>query len=161
MAITQLDGIQQDAARSLEIAPRATLKDYEDMIARLNRLPVLINQTIALLRKGLESGVTPPRITLREVPQQIRNQMIADPAKNAMLKPFAEFPPQISEPQRERLRAAAAAALKEKVIPAFAGLHDYFVKTYLPGARGTIAMSDLPDGKAWYAHNIRSIPRLL
>jgi len=42
------------------------------------------------------------------------------------------------------------------VIPAFAKLHDFVAKTYVPGARETIAMSDLPAGKAWYAFNVRT-----
>src|SRR5262249_8620979 len=31
----------------------------------------------------------------------------------------------------------------------------YFTHTYLPRARTTLALSDLPDGKAWYAHELR------
>jgi uncharacterized protein (DUF885 family) len=108
------------------------------------------------MKKGLETGITPPRITLRDVPQQIKNQMIEDPAKNAILKPFMEFPAEISENNRGRLRKEAEAALKQKVIPAFGKLHDFFVQTYLPKTRETIAMSDLPDGKAWYAYNVRT-----
>ncbi len=98
----------------------------------------------------------PPHVTLRDVPQQIRNQMAEDSEQNPMLKPFAEFPEEIAEAQRGRLRSAAAAALSQRIIPAFAKLYDFFVNTYLPRARETIAMSDLPDGKAWYAYNVRT-----
>ncbi len=156
MPITQLGGPQQRLAEILELSPRASAKDYEDMIARLNAVPALIDQTIALLNRGIETGITPPRVTLRDVPQQIRNQMVEDPEKSPMLKPFAEFPEEIAEAQRGRLRSAAAAALSQRIIPAFAKLYDFFVNTYLPRARETIAMSDLPDGKAWYAYNVRT-----
>src|SRR5581483_2376899 len=44
MAINQMGGIQQNAAQVLEIAPRSTVKDYEDMIARLKALPAVIDQ---------------------------------------------------------------------------------------------------------------------
>src|SRR3989442_11882488 len=54
------------SAEIVELSPRATAKDYEDMIARLNAVPTLIDQTIALLNRGIESGITPPRVTLRE-----------------------------------------------------------------------------------------------
>jgi uncharacterized protein (DUF885 family) len=151
-----MDGIQQDVARVLELAPRATVKDYENLITRLKGVPKVLDQVIVLLSKGLESGITPPRITLRDVAEQITSQMIEDPDKNEMLKPFKEFPADIPEPQRARLRQEAAAVLKEKVLPAFGRLHDFFVKTYLPGARESIAMSALPDGKAWYAFNVRT-----
>ncbi len=155
LPLNQMGGVQQDCAQILEIAPRATVRDYENILARLNALPGLVDQTILLMRKGLESGITPPRITLRDVPDQVANQMNADPDQNALLKPFAEFPLQISEADRTRLRAAAATALKEKVIPAFAKLREFLVKTYLPGARESIGMSELPNGRAWYAFNVR------
>ncbi len=157
LQLSQLDGIQQDAARMLEISPRASVKDYENILARLNTLPRLIDQTLVLLNKGLESGITPPRITLRDVPQQVKNQMEDDPKKNSLLKPFLEFPAEIPESERERLRKEAATALKEKVIPAFGKLHEFLVLKYLPGAREGIAISDLPDGKAWYAYNVRAV----
>jgi uncharacterized protein (DUF885 family) len=156
MPLTQMNGVQQDPAQILEISPRATVKDYEDIIARLNALPALVDQTLVLLRKGLEAGITPPRITLRDVPDQVANQMNPDMDKNALLKPFTEFPIQISEADRARLRNEAAVALKDKVIPAYAKLRDFLVKTYLPGARGTIGMSELPNGRAWYAYNARA-----
>lgn len=155
MPLTQLNGVQQDAARILEISPRYTVRDYEDMLARLEALPALVDQTLALLERGLERGVTPPRITLRDVPQQVQNQMERDPRKNPLLKPFAEIPETIPVNERARLRRAAEAAVLEKVIPAFARLHEFLVRRYLPGARESIAWRDLPDGRAWYAHTVR------
>ena len=155
--ITQLGGIQQDIARMLDVAPHSTVKDYEDMIARLNGVPTVVDQTLVLLKKGLAAGITPPRITLRDVPQQVKNQLEPDPAKSAFLRPLQKFPVEFSDANKMRLRAASEIALKEKVLPAFAKLHEFLANEYVPGARETIAMSDLPDGKAWYQFNARAI----
>jgi uncharacterized protein (DUF885 family) len=156
LAIHQMGGVQQNAAETLVMAPHRTVKDYENMIARLNTLPQLIDQTLVLLNLGLETGITEPRITLRDVPQQVKDQTEKDPAKNPLLKPFQEFPPEIPEAERARLRQEATTALHEKVIPAFDRLYKFLVDKYLPGARQSIALSDLPDGKAWYAFNVRT-----
>jgi len=155
MPVNQMGGVQQEPPRVLEQSPRATVKDYENIIARLNALPKVIDDTIVLMRKGLETGITPPRITLRDVPGQVASQMNPDSDKNAFLKPFTEFPIQIAEADRARLRKDAAAALKEKVIPAFAKLQEFLVNTYLPGARESIGLSELPNGRAWYAYSAR------
>ncbi|HVV01209.1 MAG TPA: DUF885 domain-containing protein [Verrucomicrobiae bacterium] len=157
LPITQLNGVQQDPAQILDIAPRGTVQDYDDMISRLRGLPALIDQTIVLLKKGLEAGITPPRITLRDVPQQIKSQMEPKPDANPLLKAFQEFPSIIPTGDRARLRREAQAALQSDVIPAYAKLYDFFTKTYLPHARESIGMNDLPDGKAWYAFNVRTI----
>jgi uncharacterized protein (DUF885 family) len=66
--ITHLNGVQQDIARYLELSPHATVKDYENLIARLNGVPVLVDQTVVLLTKGLAAGITPTRLPLRDVP---------------------------------------------------------------------------------------------
>ena len=153
--ITQLNGVQQDIARMLEVSPHATVKDYEDLIARLKGVPTVVEQTIVLLQKGLAAGITPPRITLRDVPQQVKKQLEPDPAKSAFLLHFRNFPREISAADQARLRQAAEAALKEKVLPAFAKLHEFVANEYVPKARETIAMNDLPDGKAWYELSAR------
>ena len=155
--ITQLNGIQQDIARMLDVAPRNTVKDYEDIIARLNGVPTVVDQTIVLLKKGLAAGITPPRITLRDVPQQVKNQLEPDPTKSAFLRPFQKFPIEFSDAEKMRLRLAAELALKDKVLPAFTKLHEFIANDYVPGARETIACGDLPDGKAWYEFNARAM----
>ena len=153
--ITQLSGVQQDLARYMELSPHATVKDYEDLIARLNGMPMAIDQAIVLLKKGLAAGITPARIALRNVPQQAKDQTEPDAAKNSLLLHFQKFPTEFSEADRARFTRESQAALKDKVIPAFNRLHEFLAKEYLPGARETIAMGDLPAGEAWYEYNAR------
>ena len=156
MPLTQLNGVQQDPAQALDSAPHSTVKDYEDMIARLKGIQALVDQNIVLLQKGVETGITPPKITLRDVAKQIENQTTDDPDKSSFLKPFADFPAEMPQAQRARLKSEAAAVLKGSVVPAYRKLHEFFVNTYLPKTRETIGMSELPDGKAWYAFNVRT-----
>jgi uncharacterized protein (DUF885 family) len=156
LAINQLGGVQQDVPQMVELMmPHRSVADYEDILARLNGVPKVISQTMVLLKRGLAAGITPPRITLRDVPQQVEAEMVEDPAKNPMLQPFYEFPAAIPVAEQERLRGEASSTLSNSVLPAFRKLHEFLVTTYLPGARESIGMSDLPDGAAWYAYNVR------
>ena len=157
LRISQLRGVQQDAARLIDMSPRRNIKDYNDIIARLKALPQLIDQTIILLKKGAELGVIPPRITLRDVPEQVQSQLIEDTEKNPLIKPFTDFPDRIPPAAREGLRNEAADALKRAVLPAFRKLYEFLTKEYLPAAREPIAMSALPDGNAWYEYNVRTL----
>jgi uncharacterized protein (DUF885 family) len=155
LAITQVGGVQQGIPQLLAVTPARNVKDYEDLLARLRGIPTVIDQTIALLDKGLQEGITPPRVTLSEVPAQVGNLLVDDPLKSPMLKAFQKFPSTISAAEQERLQGAAVQAFNERVAPAFRKLQSYLANTYLPAARESIAMSDLPDGKAWYAYNVK------
>ncbi len=154
LQVDQMSGPQYSAS-TIAAMPAERVKDYADMIARLRALPALVDQTIALLDSGVKRGVTPPRITLRDVPGQVTNLIPEDPLKSALLAPFTRFPVGIAESDRARLRADAVRAYNEQDRPAFQRLQNYLTNTYLPRSRESIGMNALPDGAAWYAYNIR------
>jgi uncharacterized protein (DUF885 family) len=157
MPVNQMQGVQQDVPQMLSMMPAATVGDFEDMIARLEAVPALVAQTVALMREGAGRGITPPRVTLREVPQQILNQLVDDPREAPVLRPFRSVPDAIPEADATRLRDRAARVYREAVAPAWRALHRFFTEDYLPRTRETIAMSALPDGEPWYAFNVRQI----
>lgn len=154
-AITQLDGPQQNLADVIAAQPAAAVAHYEDIIARLNAVPMVIAQDTILLNQGLATGITPPKVVLRDVPDQVRNQIVDDPLKSPLLEPFTRMSASISPPNQARLRAAAAEVYREKVRPAYQALLTYLTSRYVPGARETIGMSALPDGARWYTFRAR------
>jgi len=154
LQINQMGG-PQTSASIIGLMPAANVKDYTDILARLRALPAVIDQTIALLDSGVKRGVTPPRITLRDLPAQVVNAIPDDPLKSALLAPFANFPVGIAAGDRTRLRADAVRAYNEQARPAFQRLQTYLTNTYIPRARETIGMNALPDGAAWYAYNVK------
>jgi uncharacterized protein (DUF885 family) len=154
LQISQLFG-PQTSASTISLMPAQTVKDYTDIIARLRALPTVVDQTIALLDSGVKLGVTPPRITLRNLPAQVRDLIPEDPLKSALLAPFTSFPVGMAESDRARLRADAVRAYNEQDRPAFQRLQAYLTNTYLPRSRETIGMSGLPDGAAWYTYNVK------
>jgi len=156
LQISQLGGVQQGIPQLLSVMPAGNVKDYENIIARLRGIPTVIDQSMALLDQGLAEGITPPKVTLRDVPAQVQSVLVDDPMKSPMLKAFQKFPDSISTAEQERLKREATAAFTDQVAPAYRKLHGYLVNTYLPAARESIATGDLPNGKAWYAFQARS-----
>ena len=154
-AITQLDGPQQDLANVIAAQPARTLAHYSDIIARLNGVPTVIAQDTVLLNKGLETGITPPKVVLRDLADQVRNQIVDDPIKSPLLEPFTRMPVSFSPRDQARLRAEAVDAYQKKVRPAYQALLTYLTARYLPGARETIGLSAVPDGARWYAFRAR------
>jgi uncharacterized protein (DUF885 family) len=156
LAINQLGGIQQKVPQMMASMPANSVGDYENRLARLRAVPVLIEQTLVLLDRGLSTGITPPRITLRDVPQQVRNLITEDAANSPILSSFAEIPDAIPAKVRTRLQREAERILVADTYPAYRSLLEYLEQTYLGGARETIGRSAMPNGKKWYAYNARN-----
>ncbi|HXT48945.1 MAG TPA: DUF885 family protein, partial [Gemmatimonadaceae bacterium] len=101
LAISQQGGPQL-LPQSLELSPNATVADYEAILSRIDSLPVVIDQDIVLLQKGLAAKVTSPRITLRDVPDQVKSLIADDPMKSPVLVMFTRFPSTIAMAEQQR-----------------------------------------------------------
>jgi uncharacterized protein (DUF885 family) len=154
MQMTQMSGPQQNLARLMAMMPNAKPEQLENQIARMEALPKYVDESIALLSAGMNKGVTPPAITLRDVPQQIRSQLVDDASKSPLLKGFVDIPATVDPLQADSLRKRAEQVYREQVVPAYEKLLEFTENQYLPGARQTIAARDLPDGEAWYQNNV-------
>jgi len=155
LPINQLSGVQQEVPQLFAAMPASTVEAYENILARLRAVPALIDQTRVLLERGLAAGITPPQITLRDVPQQVRNLITDQPADSPLLEPFAKIPDEVPAQTRSRLRSEAEQILVAQVYPAYRGLLAYLEDTYIPGARQTIGLSALSNGAQWYAYEVR------
>ena len=154
LAVTQRDGPQY-LASVLAKMPTTSVADYRRILARLAALPAVLAQTRVLLDSGLAVGVTPPRVTLRDVPAQFDQLVPEAPMESALLEPFTRFPPAMATADRQRLLADASRIYADQVRPAYLALASYLRGTYLPKARETIGLSSLPNGRAWYAYNVK------
>jgi uncharacterized protein (DUF885 family) len=133
-----------------------TLKDYEDWLARVEKLDDVIDQQIKLAEEGRKRGMISPKILLQRITDQLALQVVEFASESPLFKAFDEMPESFSAADRERLRSAATDALEDKVLPAYRKLDKYFNQKYLPAARDSIGVSALPNGSAWYEHLARS-----
>jgi uncharacterized protein (DUF885 family) len=153
--ISQMGGVQQDAAQLLSAMPAQTVTHLENELARLRALPTVVEQARALLEEGLKRGVTPPQVTLRDVPSQVLAQIPEDPFESPLLAGFINLPAGIGGEDATRLRAEAARIYTTTIRPSFQRLHSFLTGNYIPGARKTVGAFALPDGAAWYAWAIK------
>ncbi|CAM2067025.1 DUF885 domain-containing protein [Sulfidibacter corallicola] len=138
-----------------DIAPFRNTKDYENYLARLERMPAYFGEHIDLLRMGLKRGWTLPKEALSKYSGTISAHVLEDPTESAFYAPFKSFPATVSEADRARLDKAGKAAIGKHVIPAYRTFLKFMDETYIPGARKTIGASQMEDGKNYYRHVIR------
>jgi uncharacterized protein (DUF885 family) len=88
---------------------------------------------------------------LRDIPDQVLKIAPDAAAKSPLMVHFTKRPEAISESEWKELHDRGTKVYAEEVVPALRAFHTFLVDRYLPGARETLAASDLPDGEAWYA----------
>jgi len=141
--VQTLDGVA-------EVLPFATTKDYRDWLKRMDALPVLVDQTIALMREGVKAGSMPPKVLMQRVPRQIAAQIVDDPTQSPFYGAFKKFRDGVPQADRAGLQAEAQRVIRDRVVPAYRTLQTFFNNEYLPKTRDSIAAADLPNGKAYY-----------
>lgn len=156
LMVNQMHGIHLLVPMVMDLMPAKRVNDYEDILSRLRLIPTLFKQSMDLLGKGLELGITPPRITLLSVPQQILNQIVENPLDSSLLKAFQQFPSSIDAETQARLLNEAQVIYRQIVAPSLIEFYSYLTEKYIPNCRQTIAFTDLPKGDDWYTHLVQS-----
>ncbi len=152
--IDQMGGIQIDFANIHNYMPFESAKDYRNYISRLNAFPKKIEQTIELMKRGINMGWVPPKIILSSIPDQIRAQYDISIESSPLYAPFNKFPDSIVLEDQIELKNKAKLTLENKVFPAYELLSSYFSDEYLPFCRENIACSDFPNGSEYYQYLI-------
>jgi len=136
--------------------PFATVKDYENWLARGKQLPAIFDTAVANMREGIAAGVVQPRPLMEKVIPQLDALIKDKPEDTLFWGPIAKMPESFSAEDKARLTEAYRAMIADEVMPSYVRLRDFIRDEYLPRTRDTVALSALPDGKAWYAFNAKS-----
>lgn len=129
------------------------LNSYEQVKAYLNKLnaiPEYVGQHFALLRKGLEKGITQPLVIFEGYENTYDSQIVNDYKESFFYQPFKDLPPTLTEQQRDSVKAAAKKAITKNVIPQFKRIKKFFETEYFPKTRKVLGASELPNGEEYY-----------
>lgn len=136
------------------VMPFKTAEDYAANIARHTAYAQMVEEVIARFDTGIEQGITLPRLTVEMMIEQLDTQLSTPQAENAYYAPLRAFPDSFTDAQKEDARADLTTAIDERLFPAIRRLRAYLADTYLPKARATFGLSDMPGGKAFYDYRI-------
>jgi len=134
--------------------PYQTEADWRRFISRLQDIPRYFDEHIANMRRGLARGWSVPRASLNGRDNTIEPYTLTGEG-NPFLATLDRIPSSIAVPVRRQLRDEGYRAVLEHAAPAYAKLLVFMRDEYLPRTRTSIAASDLPDGRAFYASQIR------
>jgi len=114
-----------------ELLPVNPFEGIPQQFVQVDEFVRWTDQAIVNMREGLRRGYTMPRVLAEEAAAQLAKLGEASPDR------------------------AAAAAVRDKILPAYRRLHDFLQNEYLPRARSSVALAYLPLGDHWYGYLVR------
>jgi uncharacterized protein (DUF885 family) len=153
--VTQIYGIQIDAPQLVSLLSFSTVKDYDDYVVRLKALPLLMDQTVVQMRKGMAEKLMPAKFLLEKVVAQTEGIAGKKPEDSPFAMPLSKIPASFSEADRTRVREAILGAIRDSVAPAYSKFAKFVREEYAPRGRTEPGMWSLPDGDARYATTVR------
>jgi uncharacterized protein (DUF885 family) len=155
MPVNQQNGIHLSWPQLVNLLSFATVKDYDDFLARLKQLPRLFDQTMVQMRKGMADHLMPPRLVLEKVATQASTIGDTAPDHSPLIIPFDKFPDSIPEADRKRLRESALAVIRDSVNPVYMKFSAFVRDEYAPMGRTEPGVWSLPDGAERYAFRVK------
>lgn len=135
--------------------PFKTVEDYNNWLQRLDDYIIWLGSTKTQMKKGIKAkNVLPKSLIVKILPQlaSVANEALES---NLFYAPIKNFPADFTETEREELTSAYTTMVRNKIIPAYKELHEFMSTDYLQAGRASSGIQGIPNGDAYYAHQIK------
>jgi uncharacterized protein (DUF885 family) len=146
--VDQIGGPQTILPQLCQFQPADTPERLEKFLTRLRAYPEFMAANAEILREGLSSGLTAPRIVAERTVQQLE-RLLAIPLEEAIVPAMAQVS---NDADRQRVRDV----VRDHVYPADAAFLDVLRGDYLAGTREQPGLWSAPNGDSLYRTQIRA-----
>lgn len=148
-------GFHTEVLRMAEQVPLKTVQDYQNYLSRLALIPKFFSDNIDNMKAGQARQFSMPKVVMNGFTEVLKSAYKPGWEKSVLWQPFENIPAHFDAKQRNNLREKARQVLEKDVMPAFKALDEYFEKQYIPNTKMSLAAYDFPEGKAYYAAQIK------
>jgi uncharacterized protein (DUF885 family) len=134
LPVNQFHGIHTDLPADVVYFPFDTVKDYDDYIARLHKIPAALRQASENLLSGIDDHRVEPAYILEKALKQTEELAGAVPEASPFALPLKKFPASIDAANRKRISADLLDAIQTDVLPAYVRLAKFLRVTEIPAA---------------------------
>jgi len=146
--VDQIGGPQTLLPQLCQFQRADTPERLEKFIARLRAYPAYMAANVDILREGLETGLTAPRIVAERTVQQLE-RLLAIPIEEAIVPSLAQV---ANDADRERVREV----VRDEVYPADAAFLEALRGDYFEATRLEPGLWSAPSGDELYKTQIRA-----
>ncbi|HXP08110.1 MAG TPA: DUF885 family protein, partial [Acidobacteriaceae bacterium] len=104
MPVNQFFGLQVDLPQLVPQLAFNSVKDYDDYIARLKKVPLAFQQTTDDMSIGLDDHREPPAYLMEKVLAQVKAIASQKPQDDPFALPVKKFPASVSAAQQTRIK---------------------------------------------------------
>ncbi|WP_433971991.1 DUF885 domain-containing protein [Tunturiibacter lichenicola] len=155
MPVNQFNGFHTDLPQLPSRLQFDSVKDYDDYIKRMKKVPTAFSQIMTNMQLGADEGRVPPQYLMEKV--LVQTQTLADqkPEESPFALPLKKFPKIVSAEEQKRISTELLAAISTDVLPSYKRFAGFLKAEYIPKSRKEPGVSVIPDGDAYYAFRIR------
>jgi uncharacterized protein (DUF885 family) len=155
MPVNQFHGIHTDLPSEVVDWPFETVKDYDDYIARLHKMPTQIRQATENLMAGIDDNRVQPAYLLEKVLTQTEDLANQAPDKSAFALPLKKMPASFPAAEKKRIAVETLAAIQDEVLPSYVRFAKFLKAVEIPAGRKDPGIWAIRDGDAYYAFCVR------
>ena len=155
MPVNQFYGFHTDLAQLPERLQFDSVKDYDDYITRLKKIPNAFSQIMTNMDLGADEGRVQVQYLMEKALVQTQALANQKPEESPFALPLKKFPKTVSAAEQKRISSEMLDAISTNVLPSYKRFAGFLKAEYIPKCRKEISASTLPDGEAYYAFRIR------
>jgi uncharacterized protein (DUF885 family) len=155
MPVSQFGGFHTDLPQLANRLQFDTVKDYDDYIERLKKIPTVFSQIETNMQLGADDGRIQPQYLMEKVLVQTTALADQKPAESPFALPLKKFPKTISAADQKRISTEMLDAIASNVLPSYKRFAGFLRAEYIPKGRKDPGVWAIPDGDAYYAFRVR------
>jgi uncharacterized protein (DUF885 family) len=155
MPVNQFNGFHTDLPQLVTHLQFDEVKDYDNYIARLQKVPKAFSQIMTNMELGIEDGRIPPQYLMEKVLAQTQVLAQQKPEASPFALPLKKFPKTVSADEQKRISGEMLEAISTQVLPSYQRFAKFLQVEYVPKGRKDPGVWAMPNGDAYYAFRIR------
>ena len=135
--------------------PFNTVADYKNWLKRVDNYLIWFKNAEDNMAEGVTKGYVLPKSLIAKVIPQMEAMTDPDLDSHLFYSPVRNLPDDFTDEEKEEVTQAYQKMVTQKVIPAYEEMTNFLKNDYLPAGRETSGIADIPDGEAYYQHQIK------
>lgn len=135
--------------------PFKTVDDYKNWLSRLEDYCEWLKSAKTKMQEGIKAKQVLPKSLIKKVIPQLASVTSSSLEDNLFYSPIKNFPDSFTDDEKASLKAAYTAMINENIVPGYQNLHDFMSLEYMNAGRESSGIEGVPNGKEFYAHQIK------